>query len=204
MTFLKGAAIVGAVLTGAVLLFISISRAGLDYLTKEDNLNQQRVEDFRFNTFGPNGEEEAKVYRFPKAGLLPTHPFYGFKQVRNFIWLNLLSDPSAKARMTLFLADKKIIESRHLFKENQSKAALEAATEAIAKLKAANHLWAAALRPASWNLQTQLYEAGLAYHQILTDAKDTFEMNSEDYTNLINDLDNWNDTQTTNRQNQTD
>jgi len=65
--------------------------------------------------------EETKVsYQFPDPGtVLPGSPLWPLKALRDRIWLLLTTNPSKKADLLLFFADKRLAQAETLFREGE-------------------------------------------------------------------------------------
>ena len=58
-------------------------------------------------------------YYLPYPGILPDHPLYKVKMVRDWIWLWLTTEPVKKAELLLLFADKRIGAGKALIEGNQ-------------------------------------------------------------------------------------
>lgn len=67
-------------------------------------------------TISPKPKSE---YYLVYPGILPDHPFYKFKMIRDRIWLLLTTDPLKKAELYLLLADKRIGAGKVLVEGNK-------------------------------------------------------------------------------------
>lgn len=63
----------------------------------------------------------ATTYQLPYPGILPGHPFYFFKSLRDKIWGVMISNPLKKAEFDLLQADKSIASAELLFKQKAEK-----------------------------------------------------------------------------------
>lgn len=186
---------------GGLILFVSIARAGLEIMAQGNNTDKVRVNLVNFVITNDDGSTEPVSYKLPEINMLPTSSFYGFKYIRDWLWINLSRTPLEKSKVLLLVADKKIAESSALFIDNLPNQAMDAATEALVKLKYAqretNNIKKNTDEVKQLNLQ--IVRAGLAYKEILQGARNTFEVDINMYNNLISDLDAWNESQKTER-----
>lgn len=67
-------------------------------------------------------------YEFPYPGILPDHPLYFLKMVRDRIIDVLISDPLKKAEFNLLQADKRLNAGVYLLNKDKSKSALAHST----------------------------------------------------------------------------
>lgn len=186
---------------GGLILFVSIARAGLEIMAQGNNTDKVRVNLVNFVITNDDGSTEPVSYKLPEINMLPTSSFYGFKYIRDWLWINLSRTPLEKSKVLLLVADKKIAESSALFIDNLPNQAMDAATEALVKLKYAqretNNIKKNTDEVKQLNLQ--IVRAGLAYKEILQGVRNTFEVDINMYNNLISDLDAWNESQKTER-----
>ncbi len=84
--------------------------------------------------------EESKVkqqeYALPYAGILPDHPLYFIKNIRDKILLLLISDPIKKAEFFILLADKHLVMAVQLI-EQKPELAVKTLNQSIDELKRA-------------------------------------------------------------------
>lgn len=168
------------------ILYLSIIRASLDIMTKDNDENKLRVEPIEFLMNKKNGPEKC-VYKFPEVKTLPDNSIYKIKAFRDFMWIAFTHDPLAKAKITLLIADKKMVESLALYKKNNYKLALDTSEEAINKLKYADKV------VLSKQLQTDIVKAGLAYKEVLIMINIDKKLDQDKYNKIIIDLDGWNE-----------
>jgi hypothetical protein len=119
--------ILGASLGAGIILMVSISRASLEMINKEEMENKVRVEIVKMG--------EITIYKLPQPGILPGNPLYIFKKTRNWLWEKFTFGNEKRARILLLLADKKMAECRRLIENGDEKKAFESGAEALDKLK---------------------------------------------------------------------
>jgi len=185
---------------GVAILVVSMARAETD--TRANNKSGDTPGNNLINFMVVFGDGTTAVgnYKLPETGMLPDNMFYGFKKIRNFLWLSF-SQGQAKIKMALLLADKSAAESGALIANDRSSLAIDAGNEAINKLEYAdtliNQIKVADVQ--TKQLHYQIFWAGYAYREVLVGMQDSFNLDTERYSNLINRLDDWNKTQEENR-----
>lgn len=73
---------------------------------------------------------ERVEYQLPWPGILPDHPLYRLKMVRDRIWGFLIRDPMRKSQWCLLMADKRIWASEMLADKGKFELAVSTATKA--------------------------------------------------------------------------
>lgn len=115
-------------LFGLVIAFVSIWRSQPSVVTlaadSTDSVMQESVETPAMDV---RGEDE---YPLLYPGLLPDHPLYFLKMVRDRIQLWLTRDPLARAQMLLSFADKRVASSLALAEKGKAGLAASTATKA--------------------------------------------------------------------------
>lgn len=184
-----------AMVVGVFVLFVSLSRASMQIWANEDKENKLRIKPVDFTINYQNGATESSSYKMPEVRTLPNNPIYGFKEARDSIWMGMTNGKLEKGKMALLLADKKMMEAKILFTNNEGKLALESSSEAIDKLKYAY----SEIQRAEKNIETskvkmQIFKAGYAYAELLKQAESSISAeNKTEYKQNINDLNNWNE-----------
>lgn len=187
---------------GLVLVFVSITRASLDILAKEIDEDAIKNRYLEFTIRYGDGETEPANYNLPEVGMLPNNPFYGFKKIRDWMWLNLSSGVN-KSKLAILMADKKMTEAGQLFLANQNRTAIEAGIEAMDKLEYANSLLAANPQPDDNTrfLRKQVLQAGYAYMEIARLGAKNFDLDQVKYNGLLERIESWNQKQEAERWN---
>lgn len=194
---------IAAFVLGLTVMFVSLSRATLEITAAENNQDKLRLNPIALTINYSDGTTEPTTYKLPEIGMLPNNPFYGFKRVRDFLWITFSSGNDGKSKVALLIADKKIAESRELLKENQNTPALDASQEAVDKLKYSGDL-AAKVKdtdPQYKSLHKQIYVAGLVYKEIIDAYADTFDLDMAKYQKIVNSLDDFNASQEQEKEN---
>lgn len=184
------------VVLGLSFVFVSITRASLDILAKEIDEDAIKNRYLEFTIKYGDGETEPSSYNLPEVGMLPNNPFYGFKKIRDWMWLNLSSGTN-KAKLAILMTDKKMTEMGQLFLANQNQTAIEAGIEALDKLEYANSLLAANPQPDDNTrlLRKQVLRAGYAYREIVEAGAKNFDLDQVKYNDLIERIESWNQKQ---------
>lgn len=76
-------------------------------------------------------------YTLPYPGILPDHPLYFLKRLRDQILLRLVSSPLRKVEFYILLSDKRLNMSKSLMESGKEELALKTSEEAIGFLKMA-------------------------------------------------------------------
>lgn len=64
------------------------------------------------------------VYNLPYPGILPDHPLYTLKRIRDWILLKLTKDPVKKIEVRLLLSDKKLVMGEILWEKKKTDLAI--------------------------------------------------------------------------------
>ena len=116
---------------GAILL-VSISRASLEIMNKEEREGKLRTE--------PVIISDIEIYKLPQSWVLLDNKYYWLKEIRNWTWQKFSFRDENKIQLFLILADKKIYEARALSQKGGKDLAIKSIEKAINKLKYANKL----------------------------------------------------------------
>ena len=197
------------VFLGFFVLFLSLTRASLEIVATDNDAGELKKDPINITIVYSDGKIEETSYKLPEVNTLPNHPFYGFKQLRDWLLLTFTSCPFNKAKLILLFADKKIAESRQLFNNNQPQAALQAAQEGISQLQKAQTTLDSVVstvenRNQILDLNNETFKAGFSYRQVLGSKASTFDLDSQAYQGIIKTLDDWNETQKAAKENQTE
>lgn len=120
------------------ILFLSLVRATLPTTMEKIKENEYRSVLLALKPVYADDNIETSVgsnYNLPDAGLLPSNPFYGFKAMRDWLWLKLTMDPAAKAKLLQHNADKKMSEAVALIADSKTKDAYMAIDESFSFLE---------------------------------------------------------------------
>jgi len=138
--------IIGLIIA-VMVLFVSIIRANLEVVMREEKEDAIRVVPVNYITEKDNGEKITSTYYLPKIKIYPTNILYPVKIWRDSLWLGLTRDPCEKSKLLMLLADKQMAEEDEL-----------SASEAVDKLIEAYRIC-----PEN---KLQISEAAKAYRQI--------------------------------------
>ena len=64
-------------------------------------------------------------YKLPYPGILPDHPLYRFKKIRDFIIYSLNRSPQKRIELNLLFADKKIVMAQTLLEKRETDLAVD-------------------------------------------------------------------------------
>lgn len=88
----------------------------------------------------PNPTPSPTVYALPYPGLLPGHPLYFLKLLRDRILLFLISNPVRQVEFRILLADKRLNSAIYLIDQDKPELGVRIAGEAVAYLEEAEKL----------------------------------------------------------------
>lgn len=176
---------VTVVFVALVILFLSVTRVGIELIAQEDGIDLLKKNEINFLITFDDGETAPSSYKFPESGMLPDNIMYGFKRIRDYFWLNF-SNGDNKVKVAILIADKKIVEFTRLADKDKNDSAIEAGNEALDKLEYANSL------VKTKQLHQQIFGAGFAYKEVLKQAENKFSLDTENYSKLISRIDDWN------------
>lgn len=187
---------------GVIILTISVARAGWEIWASDDNRDIPANNLIKFTAVFGNGETSPGTYKLPETGILPDNMFYGMKKIRDWMWLSF-SQGTSKPRLAIIQADKKIAESVEMKNSGRYGLALEAGNEAVDKLEYADSLinQMKMVDAQTKQLHYQIFWAGYAYKETFTKMKESFELDTDKYSELIKRIDDWNKKQEENRYN---
>lgn len=120
---------------------------------------------FRFpqKSFGQISSPKEE-YRLPYPGILPDHPFYFLKMIRDRLWVWLTTDPEQRARLYLLLADKRLAAGERLLAKNKPDLALTVVSKGEKYLEKAAFL---VKRKKIVSLKERLIKAAQKHQQVL-------------------------------------
>ncbi len=186
------------ILLSILILFISLARASLDIWASESNFDIARNCPIEFIVKGEGDEVIKGKHYLPGVTVLPGNPWYGFKELRDEVWIRMNSNPEKKAETALMIADKRMSTSRRLFEEQESKTAIIKAGEAYDYLRVADAEWKLAKQNNAdlcSPTENQIFFAGLAYEEILQKVDLPFAEDTDKYNELLGNINDWNENQ---------
>lgn len=178
-------------LFGVVILTLSLIRTGL--IIAQENGDDVKRNEIWFVATDKFGNKESKSYKLPEVRTLPDSMFYGFKRVRDYLWL-AFSSGTDRAKIAILMADKKVTEYQKLVENGNGQLAVEAGIEAVDKLKYVDDL-ISKITPQNdqtKEIHQRVLQAGLAYREIFAKEKENFQLVDGGYANLISTTDEWN------------
>ena len=188
------------VVLSLMILFVSVARAGLTLMAQDGGMEVLKSEEIKFLKIFGDGETLAGTYKLPEPGMLPSNILYGFKQLRDYLWI-VLSKGNDKVKLVTLMADKKVAEFADLTANGQRDMAIESGNGAIDKLEYASKLAGEinGVDAQSKQIKTQILWAGLAYGEVFRRSEQDYQIDSEKYTKLLTRIDDWNKEQEKNR-----
>ena len=184
-----------ALTLGLLILFVSVSLASYELMAVENGESKLRIDPINFSVSQDDGTVVEMSYKLPEVNTLPNNPFYGFKKLRDQLWLVFSGSGVKKARTSFLLADKKMAEARMLIAEGEIRIALEASQEALEKLKYTDELLSTGNQSKideARQIREEVYMAGLAYVEVLKGVESSFEGGGEKYNNIKQELNEFN------------
>jgi len=97
-------------------LSVSVFKASAETLSNKNATLEVKVTPATVAT--PSPETEVQYY-LPYPGILPDHPLYFLKMIRDKIWLSLTADALKKAEVLLLFADKRLGAAKVLIEGNK-------------------------------------------------------------------------------------
>jgi hypothetical protein len=175
------------ILLAIVILYISLTMAGLELISQEDKSNSLRKLPISFEWKNDKGEIQINCYKLPETSTLPNNPFYFLKNIRDELWIRFSKSPLDKARITLLIADKKMEEAINLEKRNKDKNLIDKTVkDAVEKLKSAGKITETLNQKDIEvdKINTRISEAKLAYKYII----ESLELDNEKNNFLIKNI----------------
>ena len=114
------------------ILLVSISRASLEIMIKEEREGKLRTELVIIDS--------VEIYKLPQSRILLNDKYYWLKEIRDWTWQKFSFGEENKIRVWLILADKKVSEARALRGKEEYDLALKSYRKAIDQLKFAESL----------------------------------------------------------------
>jgi len=108
---MKNILIIIGLFLSIVILFISLTRANLETVLKEEKEDRIRVMPIDIVTDKDNGEKIKSTYYLPKIKIYPSNILYPIKMLRDKLWLTLIRDPCQKSKLLMLIADKQMAEN---------------------------------------------------------------------------------------------
>lgn len=171
------------------ILLVSVSRATLEIMTKDEREGRLRIE--------PVIVQDKTIYKLPQTNMLPDNMLYSLKELRDWLWQKFSFGGEKEVKTMLILADKRIAEARALAKIGKQNLALEAGMKAVNKLKYANRL-AHELKgqpTAQKQLIIQVRDATLAYREIIIEIGQHSKSDDQKYILLQQQIDDFKEEQ---------
>lgn len=188
-----------AVLLSLVILFVSMARASLPEVLKRLSGHEYHNVLLTLRPVYADQIQETETvnYHLPEVGILPGNPFYGFKEIRDLIWLRLTSDSVAKTKLFAHLADKKMAEAVILTNESKLKLGYEAVSKAATYLEEMrlSILKIKGQKDLAKDLSLQMLRSGRAYVMIISNFPTSATSPEDDQKAVwLDNLNKWNET----------
>lgn len=132
-------------------------------------------------------------YALPYPGILPDHPLYFLKRLRDTILLRLVSSPLRKVEFYILLSDKRLNMSISLMESGKEELALKTSEEAIGFLRMAEKdifMIAAGAEPGVNSLKDKLDNSLLKHSEVFGElaSKSKDQAKWQDYKKQIETL----------------
>lgn len=114
-----------------------------------------------------NATPSASVYQLPHPGMLPDHPLYKVKVLRDKLILILTRDTEKKAQYHLLLADKRINMAKFLVDKGNVELAKKTALKGENEITLITFLFKDERKKPSEKLMKQLEAASLRHQEVL-------------------------------------
>lgn len=162
--FRKIVSILSTILLALAVLLVSLFRASSVNYAFSSSLGE---------TLGDSTEGEMKInYELPFPGrILPDHPLWSLKAVRDKLWLMVTVNPSRRGELTLLFSDKRLASSKILFEKDKPEIAFSTLTkgekylEEAASIEAENRKKGMDTR----EFLTKLANASLKHRQVINE-----------------------------------
>lgn len=125
-------------------------------------------------------------YYLPYPGILPDHPLYFLKMIRDRIWLLLTTDPLKKAEVLLLFADKRIGAARVLVEGGKPELGLTTATKAEKYLEKAINQEKLAQEKETKIFLEKIKKASLKHEEVLVALSRSLEGKEDLFEQLLN------------------
>ena len=175
---------------GLAILVISLSKTSLRIMATDARCEAYKNDPVMIERRDSEGNVIQDVYRLPTTGILPTNPLYGFKRLRDMLWLTLSFNKLEKGRMGLFVADKKMAEAVKLAGEQRVDLAIDISEEAVSNWQIAydSVKQVGEDNPDRLQLMRQMRMATKVYKQIIDSFCGTFGMENNKYGHLLDEV----------------
>lgn len=163
-----------AIILSFLILFISLVKASVPALANEEG--GFSVEPIKYQILGDDGTLKDLVYELPYPGILPPHPLFVFKRIRDWMWLRMTRDHYKKAMLLHRFADREMGAAVVMSENDRSKTGLEFAEKAIEDLEEAYEETKKekVVYIEAKQIGVQIREAGIAYEYAIWDFKPAF------------------------------
>ncbi len=184
-----------AVLVGAGILVMSLSKMSFVAMVNSEKEGNMPKEPINFEWIDETGQIQRLNYALPLPGIDSSHPVYGLKEFRNWLWINLPGKPEEKTNLLILMADKKMAETKKLVEDNRVLRALETSGEAVENLKQARLELEGAVISSEQKLglRKRIVEAGLAYEKIIESMSDSFNLDTVKHNRLMLEIKGFNE-----------
>ncbi len=168
-------------LAGGILL-ISISRASLEIMSKEEKEGRLRTE--------PVIIDGVEIYKLPQSQILPSNGYYWLKETRDWLWQKFSFNEEKIIQITLILADKKVSEARMLMEKEKYDLVLISYYKAIEKLEEVEKLINKIENKKILKSETknQIKRMALVYRKIIEEMGKNDKIDEQKYLLLLQEI----------------
>jgi len=177
--------VIAAIILGFLILFISLVKASCPVLASGSG--GFSVEPIEYQILGDGGTLKDCVYELPYPGILPPHPLFMFKRIRDWMWLRMTKDHYKKAILLHRFADREMGAAMVMVRNDRARKGLEFAKEAIGNLEKAyeetereRKVYAEAKQ-----IKVQLVETGIAYEYAIWEFESAFGLDQEKWDIIL-------------------
>lgn len=170
------------------ILTVSLGRTSLNIMAKDGRCELDKNNPVMIDRVDADGNTIQDSYKLPTVGMLPTNPLYGFRRIRDFLWLAMSFSAVEHSRMALFIADKKMAEAIALNDTQKIDLAMDFALEAVENLGTAHRDLKKVDKKTNddaLQIARQTKLAGRVYLKIIGSFCGTFDMENSKYGHLL-------------------
>jgi len=165
-------------LTGLTLFLavgiLAVSVVKVSAVTQSQNYKIAPVENNSTGKIATQTAQKSVDYFLAYPGLLPDHPLYSLKMIRDRVWLGLTTNPLKKAELLLLFADKRLGASKALIEGNKVELGISTMTKGEKYLEraVAQERVAAEKGEETQAFLQRLFQATLKHQEVLMDLKE--------------------------------
>jgi len=181
-----------AIVLRFLVLFISLVKASCPVWANEGG--GFSVEPIKYQTLGDDGTLKDHVYELPHPGILPPHPLFMFKRIRDWMWLKMTKNHYKKARLLHRFADREMGAAMVLLENDRARTGLEFAEEAVENLEEAYEETEkeAVVYVEAKQIGVQIRETGIAYEHAIWGFEPVFDLDEGKWDIILKRIEDFN------------